>query len=110
MLFEMTALNLPKFMAVILPIAIFAAILVVYNKLTNDSELVVMRAAGVGQMSLARPGLMRGLLGVFIGFALQLYLVPASTHAFKFAAVQLSQQLRKHAVARATLQHAGRWN
>ena len=82
-LFEMTALNLPKFMAVILPIAIFAAILVVYNKLTNDSELVVMRAAGVGQMSLARPGLMLGLLGVFIGFALQLYLVPASTHAFK---------------------------
>jgi lipopolysaccharide export system permease protein len=82
-LFEMTALNLPKFMAVILPIAIFAAILVVYNKLTNDSELVVMRAAGVGQMSLARPGLMLGLLGVFIGFTLQLYLVPASTHAFK---------------------------
>ena len=42
-----------------------------------------MRAAGVGQMALARPGLMLGLLGVVIGFALQLYLVPASTHAFK---------------------------
>jgi len=82
-LFEMTALNLPKFLAVVLPIAIFAAILVVYNKLTNDSELVVMRAAGVGQMSLARPGLMLGVLGVLVGYALQLYLVPAATHAFK---------------------------
>lgn len=82
-LFEMSALNLPKFMAVVLPIAIFAAILVVYNKLANDSELVVMRAAGIGQMSLARPGLMLGVLGVLIGYALQLYLVPASTHAFK---------------------------
>jgi len=82
-LFEMTALNLPKFMAVVLPIAIFAAILVVYNKLTNDSELVVMRAAGIGQMALARPGLMLGVLGVLIGYALQLYLVPAATHAFK---------------------------
>lgn len=82
-LFEMTALNLPKFIAVVLPIAIFAAILLVYNKLKNDSELVVMRAAGIGQMSLARPGLMLGVLGVLIGYALQLYLVPASTHAFK---------------------------
>ncbi|MEP4377645.1 MAG: LPS export ABC transporter permease LptF [Alphaproteobacteria bacterium] len=82
-LFEMTALNLPKFMAVVLPIAIFAAILVVYNKLTNDSELVVMRAAGIGQISLARPGLVLGVLGVLVGYALQLYLVPASTHAFK---------------------------
>ncbi|MDA0786776.1 MAG: LPS export ABC transporter permease LptF [Proteobacteria bacterium] len=82
-LFEMTALNLPKFMAVVLPIAIFAAIIVVYNKLTNDSELIVMRAAGVGQISLARPGLILGVLGVLIGYALQLYLVPAATHAFK---------------------------
>ncbi|HCP00313.1 MAG: LPS export ABC transporter permease LptF [Alphaproteobacteria bacterium] len=82
-LFEMSALNLPKFMAVVLPIAIFAAVLVVYNKLTNDSELVAMRAAGIGQMSLARPGLLLGALGVLISYALHLYLVPAATHAFK---------------------------
>lgn len=82
-LFEMSALNLPKFLAVVLPIAVFAAILVVYNKLTNDSELVVMRAAGISQLSLARPGLMLGILGVLVGYALQLYLVPASTYAFK---------------------------
>ena len=82
-LFEMSALNLPKFMAGVLPIAIFAAILAVYNKLTNDSELVVMRAAGIGQLSLARPGLILGILGVLIGYALHLYLVPATTHAFK---------------------------
>ncbi|MBO22723.1 MAG: LPS export ABC transporter permease LptF [Rhodospirillaceae bacterium] len=82
-LFEMTALNLPKVIAVVLPIAIFAAILVVYNKLANDSELVVMRAAGIGQLSLARPGLILGIIGVLIGYALQLYLVPVTNHAFK---------------------------
>lgn len=82
-LFEMSALNLPRFFAVILPIAIFAAILVVYNKLTNDSELIVMRAVGISQMSLARPGLVLGILGLLVGYALQLYLVPATTYAFK---------------------------
>lgn len=82
-LFEMSGLNLARFFAVILPIAIFAAILVVYNKLTNDSELIVMRAAGISQLALARPGLILGVLGLLVGYALQLYLVPASTYAFK---------------------------
>ncbi len=82
-LFEMSALNLPKFIAVLLPIAVFAAVLVVYNKLRNDSELVVMRAAGMSPIALARPGLMLGLVCVILGYALHLYLVPASTHLFK---------------------------
>lgn len=82
-LFEMSALNLPKFIAILLPIAVFAAVLVVYNKLRNDSELVVMRAAGLSPGTLARPGLLLGIIAVFIGYALQLYLVPATTHVFK---------------------------
>ncbi len=82
-LFEMSALNLPKFVAVLLPIAVFAAVLVVYNKLRNDSELVVMRAAGMSQAALARPGLTLGVVMVLVGYALQLYLVPATTHIFE---------------------------
>ncbi|MBO6781971.1 MAG: LPS export ABC transporter permease LptF [Alphaproteobacteria bacterium] len=82
-LFEMSALNLPKFVAILLPIAVFSAVLVVYNKLRNDSELVVMRAAGVSPLKLARPGLLLGLTCVIVGYALHLYLVPATTHLFK---------------------------
>lgn len=82
-LFEMSALNLPKFVAILLPIAVFAAVLVVYNKLRNDSELVVMRAAGMSQTALARPGLTLGIIAVLFGYALQLYLVPATTHTFR---------------------------
>ena len=82
-LFEMSTLSLPKFVAILLPIAAFAAVLVVYNKLSNDSELVVMRAAGISPGTLARPGLLLGIIAVLIGYALQLYLVPATTHVFK---------------------------
>ena len=45
----MTMLLLPNFLTVILPIALFTVIVFTYSKMVTDRELVVMRAAGVGQ-------------------------------------------------------------
>ena len=63
-----TALMLPTFLALILPIALLFAVLFTYNKLTVDSELVVMRAAGFSQWSLARPALMVGAAATLVGY------------------------------------------
>src|SRR3546814_16459099 len=63
-LFEMSALNVPRFIAIVLPIAVFAAIVMVYTKLLNASELVVMRAAGLSQFALPGPGLALALAGL----------------------------------------------
>ncbi len=54
----LTLLALPRFFEIILPIALMAAIVFVYNKMTMDSELVVMRALGRAPMRLARPAIM----------------------------------------------------
>ncbi len=78
-----TALLLPMFVALILPIALLFAVLFTYSKLTADSELVVMRAAGVSQWSLARPALVLGVGATLIGYCLSLYLIPTSYRAFK---------------------------
>lgn len=78
-----TALLLPTFVAVILPIALLFAVLFTYNKLIADSELVVMRAAGVSQWSLARPTLILAVAATLIGYVLSLYLIPMSFRAFK---------------------------
>jgi lipopolysaccharide export system permease protein len=48
-------LILPRFLDIVLPIGLFVAVLLTFNRLTTESELVVMRAAGLGPMSLARP-------------------------------------------------------
>src|SRR5918911_1969275 len=48
-------LILPRFLDVVLPIGAFIAVLFVFNRLTSESELVVMRAAGLSPLSLARP-------------------------------------------------------
>jgi lipopolysaccharide export system permease protein len=50
-------LILPRFVDAVLPIAVFIAVLFIYNRLITDSELVVMRSAGVSQMALARPAI-----------------------------------------------------
>ena len=44
----LTLLLLPSFLSLMLPVALFTAVLFTYIKRFTDSELVVMRAAGMG--------------------------------------------------------------
>ena len=78
-----TMLLLPNFLTVILPIALFTVIVFTYSKMISDRELVVMRAAGVGQFGLAKPALIMTLMTLIFGYALNLYLLPESYRAFR---------------------------
>jgi lipopolysaccharide export system permease protein len=68
----MMALTVPTFLGIILPIALVGAILFSYNKLIMDSELVVMRAVGMGPWRLATPGLLLGLMVMSVVYFLNL--------------------------------------
>lgn len=76
-------LILPNFLVVILPIALFAAVLFTYNKMQTDSEIVVMRAVGVGPGRLMAPALMVAAGATLACYLLTLYLLPTSYRAFK---------------------------
>lgn len=52
---SVTALALPMLMLVIAPIALFIAIVFTLNRLSADSELIVMSAAGVSRWQVFRP-------------------------------------------------------
>jgi lipopolysaccharide export system permease protein len=52
---NVTALALPMLMLVIAPIALFIAILFTLNRLSADSELIVINAAGVSSWRVFRP-------------------------------------------------------
>jgi len=80
---HLAILIMPRFIDVVLPIAVFVAVQFVYNKLIAESEMVVMRAAGVSPMSLAGPALITGLIGTVLLYSLSLYLLPAANRAFK---------------------------
>jgi lipopolysaccharide export system permease protein len=84
-----TALLLPSFISVILPIAMLIAVLFTYNRLTTDSELVVMRAAGLSHRRLAAPAVLLGVLATLLAYGLTLYILPASYHQFKETQAQI---------------------
>ena len=79
----LTVLLLPNFLVLVLPIALFTVVVFTYSKLINDRELVVMRAAGLSQFSLALPALILASAVTLSGYALNLYLVPQSYAKFR---------------------------
>lgn len=89
-----TAMMIPNFLPVILPISLFAITVFAYHRMIIDRELVVMRAAGLGQASLAKPALALALLVVAAGYALTIYLVP-TTYAH-FRAMQWENRYGTH--------------
>jgi len=80
---HLALLILPRFVVVVLPVAAFIAVLFVYHRLTTDSEIVVMRAAGLSQGGLARPAILVGFVAMFTLYAMSLWAVPAANRAFK---------------------------
>ncbi|MBI1272609.1 MAG: LPS export ABC transporter permease LptF [Alphaproteobacteria bacterium] len=57
---NLMALTIPTFLSLVLPIAVAIATVFVYHKLSVDSEIVVMRAAGISPLRLAAPALIVG--------------------------------------------------
>jgi lipopolysaccharide export system permease protein len=85
-------LVLPSFLVVILPIALFAAVLFTYNKMQSDSEIIVLRSVGVGPGQLMAPALMVATVVTLLAYALNLYLLPLSYRGFK----DLQSQIRNN--------------
>lgn len=75
---EFTALSLPAVIALVLPMAGFAAAVYVTNRLSGDSELTVVKATGFSPWRLARPVLAFGVILALILSILTHVLVPKS--------------------------------
>src|SRR5204863_9128527 len=76
-------LILPRFLDIVLPIGAFIAVLFVFNRLTSESELVVMRSAGLGPLALARPVFVLAGIAFAVLRSLSAYFLPASDREFK---------------------------
>jgi lipopolysaccharide export system permease protein len=80
---QLAVLLMPSFLTIVLPIAVFVSVLFIYNKLTTESELIVMRACGLGPSQVGRPALMVALVVTLIMYLITLYVLPASFRNFK---------------------------
>ncbi len=80
---ELSGLQIPYFVSVILPITTFVVVQFIYQRLAGDRELTVLRAAGLSPLALARPALTTALAAVVLGYVLNLWVVPAASTAFR---------------------------
>lgn len=78
---QLMGLMVPTFLPVILPISFGVAVLFIYHKFAVDSELVVMRSAGLSPLRLAKPAICLALALVFIGGILTIWATPAANRA-----------------------------
>lgn len=74
----LTALALPRFFEVILPLALVISTIFIYNRMNMDSELIVMRASGLSPMHLARPALVVATVVTIILLGITTWLAPVS--------------------------------
>lgn len=81
--FHFTLLLMPTFLSVILPFALFCAVVYTYHRLSIDSELVVLRAAGLSQIALARPALILAGVVTLVCYSIMLYFMPLGFREFR---------------------------
>ena len=79
----LTMLLLPTWLSIVLPIAGFAGVIFIYNRMTGDREIVVLEASGLSPLRLARPAIFVSVGITLICYVMTLYLIPLSYRAFK---------------------------
>ncbi|OOY09505.1 LPS export ABC transporter permease LptF [Thioclava sp. F36-7] len=102
---EFTALTLPYVIRIVLPVAAFAATIYAFNRLDQDSELVVMRATGTSNWRLARPVLVFGLIASVMMALLVNFLVPAAKARLAERQQEVAQNLTAKFLTEGTFQH-----
>jgi lipopolysaccharide export system permease protein len=84
-----TGLLIPLLVMMIAPISLVLAVAHVLNKLSSDSEIIVMNAAGVSPWRLVRPFLAAALVVSLLVSAIAVYISPLSLRALRDWATQV---------------------
>ncbi len=104
---EFTALSLPYVIRLALPVAAFVATVYVTNRLSGESELVVMQATGFSPFRMARPVLLYGaIVAVLLGILLHV-LVPASRTALAARTGEIARNVTAGLLVEGAFLHPG---
>lgn len=79
----LSSLLLPYILWPVVPIALFISILIVYHRLSNDSELIILSNSGVSKWGLFRPILYFASLTAMVSFLIGNYILPTAYREFK---------------------------
>lgn len=93
LLLQMTGLALPNLMALIAPNAMLMASLHTLDRLSGDSELIVMTASGAPVWRIAKPFFMLAALVAAVIAVMNFYLLPSSMRTLRSYVTQIRSDL-----------------
>lgn len=102
---EFSALTLPNVIRMVLPVSAFAAAVYVTNRLSAESELVVMQATGFSPWRLARPAIAFGLIVAALLSVLTHVLVPASRAGLAERRAAIAENITAQFLVDGSFQH-----
>lgn len=102
---ELTALTLPYVIRLLLPLAAFAATIYAINRMSTESELVVMQATGLSPWRMARPVLVFGVLVSVMVAVLTNELVPAARARLAERQSEISQNVTARFLTEGSFMH-----
>ncbi|WP_324289826.1 LPS export ABC transporter permease LptF [Frigidibacter sp. RF13] len=102
---ELSALSLPNVIRLMLPVAAFVATIYATNRLSSESELVVMQATGFSPFRLARPVIYFGLIVALMLSVLSHFLVPMSRARLNERNLEVSQNVSSKFLSEGTFVH-----
>ncbi|MGI9065653.1 MAG: LptF/LptG family permease [Pyrinomonadaceae bacterium] len=85
---QITAALLPSVLVLTLPVAVLGGIVIGFARMGSDSEIVAMRAAGVGTWGLLWPALLIGLIATVAAAFLHMREAPQAARDLRKAALQ----------------------
>lgn len=80
---EMTSFLMPRIFNILSPIAVFVAVLFVYNRLIADRELVVMQSVGISPFNNSKPAIFFGILLTAFNLYVMNFGIPSAEQHFK---------------------------
>ena len=102
---EFTALTLPNVIRLVLPLSAFAAAVYVTNRLSSESELVVMQATGFSSFRLARPVLVFGCLVALLIAVLSNFLVPLAAQQLADRRTEIAENVTARLLTEGSFLH-----
>ncbi|HVE57078.1 MAG TPA: LptF/LptG family permease [Pyrinomonadaceae bacterium] len=88
LVWQLTFALIPNVVAFTAPMAILIGVIIGLSKMQGDSELIAIRASGVGNFQITLPILMLGLLLSFFAFFINLKGVPLASNIVRSIALQ----------------------
>lgn len=79
----LSSLMVPRFIALVMPIALFGATVFVFQRMIQDSEFVVLRSSGMSTFQLAKPAIVLSVLASVVCYSMTVYVMPLAAQELR---------------------------